>query len=337
MFTRSCFSLDSAAVAPPHTRPGLEHTTYSLCVLTIHVVPLLLFFISQDFRFNFDLLLGSTRKDGDTGDDDGYDLPDDKAPVMLHTFSAAVLPDARPIHFYQPLRLSQGADLRVEHLGTLVVGDGVAFMSMDLRTHGLRISDYGGFEDGGVFPTLVDGPAAVAATAAATSTVAFVDGAGAEAGSGDGVRKGEMLVTFAMYSGGRLEIGGDFKRMSVVALPDRIMAIVDVVLACFMGPPAARQEQEMEHLEEEVALEEEEEALGGKGGEVLAVSSRQEALTAVQAAYLYLGRMDAGITVKAETFALLLAQDRRDSSTNVLMAQVRLQIRVLFCLSNALG
>lgn len=270
--------------------------------------------------------MGSTREAGDTGDADGYDLPDDKAPIVLHTFSAALLPDARPVHFYQPLRLSQGADLRVEHLGTVLVADGVAFMSIGMRTHGLRISDYGGLEDRGVFPTLVDGPAAVAAIAA-TSTMA--------AGSDDDVQKGEMHISFTMYSGGRLEVGGDFKRMSVVALPGRLMAIVDVVLACFMGPPAARQEQEMDILEEEVALEEEEEALGGHGGEVLALGSRQEALTAVQGAYLYLGRMDARITVKAEMFTLLLVQDMRDSSTNVLMAQVSLTIGVL-CRLNAI-
>lgn len=291
----------------PHTLP--THTPSCFCLW-------------QDFRFGFKLLLGSTREPGDSGDEGGYDKPDDKAAVVLHTFSAALLPDARPIHLYQPLRLSQGADLRVEELGTQAVGDGVPFMFIELDMYGLRISDYGAFEDGSFFPTIVDGPAAAAmATTTAPATVTPREGGD----DGDVAQKGRMRVTFAMFSGGRLEVGGDFTRMSVVALPDRMLAIVDVVLACFMGPPAARQQQEMDALEEEVAMEEEEGAVGGKVDGILAPSSRQEALTAVQSAYLFFGRMDARITVRVEDFALLLVQNAQDSCTNVIMAQVRLQ------------
>lgn len=273
------------------------------------------------------MLMGTARAEGDTGDDDGYDLPDDKAPVVLHTFSSVLLPDARPIQLYQPLRLAQGADLQIEKLGTVVVGDGVPSMFIELGMTGLRISDYGALEDGRVFPTIVDGPSAadvVSARPVSTATAGSGDGGDGEVSGGDGVGKpkGDVHTTVAMYSGGRLEIGAQFTRMSVVALPDRMLAIVDVVLACVMGPPAARKAQEMNALEDKVAMEEEEAATGGRSGEVLRPSGRQEALIAVQGAYLYLGRMDARFTVKVEEFALLLPENPRDASTNVLMAQV---------------
>lgn len=134
---------------------------------------------------------------------------------------------------------------------------------------------------------------------------------------------GTTMATLAFYSGGRLEVGLDFTDASVVALPARIMAIIDVVLACVMGPPAARQAMELDALEDEVAEEEEEEATGRSGTEVLAPSARWEVLDRVRSAYLYFGRMDARFTIRVNNFALLLPQNAQDVRTNILMAQVR--------------
>lgn len=254
--------------------------------------------------------------------DSGRDnLENDEAPIVLHTFSATLLSDARPVRLIQPLRLTQGADLRIENFGDAEVGDGVPSMFIGLTMNGMRISDYGALEEGGAFASLLDGPSAALADGGA-----LVSGSGGEGeyGGGSSGAQGKVRATLAFYCGGRLEIGGNFKSMSLVALPARVLAILDIVLACIMGPPAARKAQEMAALEEQVAEEEEEEALGGgKAGELLAPSARQEALNTVRGGYLYFGRMDARITIRGEGLALLLAQDPGDTSTNVIMAQVK--------------
>lgn len=257
----------------------------------------------------------------------GDDLKDDEMPVLLHTFTDTIFPDARPMRLFEPTRHGQGADLRKEDYGKAKVGDGIPSMFLSLTLGGTRVTDYGALEDGGVFPTLVGGPSAVPADGQPVTEGAAKSGATAAAeGGGEVITSaagGTIEVTLGLYSQGRLEAGMDFTDVSVVALPARILAILDVVLACVMGPPAARKAMEMEALEEEVVEEEEEEATGGYGVEVLAPSARWEVLDRVRSAYLYLGRMDARFTIHVDGFALLLPQDTRVVSTNVLMAQVR--------------
>lgn len=280
----------------------------------------------QDFKFGFNMLMGSVATPaaegvgeggpsplppGDAGDADsaaGAGDPEEEGPVQLHTFSGTLFPDARPIRLYKPSRLGQGADLRVESFGDNDrVGDGVAGMSLSLVLGGTRVTDFGALEDGGVLPTLIGGPAAMSAT-----------GDGDDSHAAGGTTK----ATLALFVGGRLEAGLDFQSCTVVALPGRIMAIIDVVLACLMGPPAAREAQELNALEEEVEAEEAEEATGGVGTTEV-VDARWKAVDKVRGAYLFLGRMDARFSVRVDAFSLILPQDSRDVRTNVVMAQVR--------------
>lgn len=247
------------------------------------------------------------------------DLEDHEMPVQVYTFSHTTLPDALPMSLYSPTRLSQGADLRVEDLGSTEVSDGVAAMDLALVIGGTRVTDYGALEDGGVLPTLIGGSAA----APASGSVGDIDSGGGGNGEDAVGTWGRTEVGLHFYTGGRLEIGVNASSIGVVALPGRMLAILDIVLACIMGPPSARQAAEMDTLEEEVAEEEEEEATGGYGDEVLAPSARWVVLESVRSAYLYFGRMDARFTVHVADFALLLPQDARDAFTNVIMAQVR--------------
>ncbi|CAM9823299.1 unnamed protein product, partial [Ectocarpus fasciculatus] len=259
----------------------------------------------NDFKFGFNMLMGSVAAEaattpctggvgeggpspappGDTAADAGAAAgagdPEEEGPVQLHTFSGTLLPDALPIRLYKPSRLGQGADLRVESFGDNdTVGDGVAGMSLSLVLGGTRVTDFGALEDGGVLPTLIGGPAAVSATGG--------DGDVDDSHAAGGTTK----ATLALFVGGRLEAGLDFQSCTVVALPGRIMAILDVVLACLMGPPAAREAQELNALEEEVEAEEAEEATGGVGTTEV-VDARWKAVD----------------------------KDSRDAHTNVVMAQ----------------
>lgn len=236
------------------------------------------------------------------------DPGDDEMPVQFYTFSSSILPNAERMRLHAPVRLGQGADLRIEQMGGEKVCDGVPSMSLELILGGARVTDFGGLEDNGVLPTLIGGQSAVAADG---STVA-VDG-------GEGL----TTVKLALYGVGGLEVQFDCASVSVVALPGRIMAILDVVLACLMGTPSAREAAQLDALEEEVAEEEEEEATGGFGSEVLAPSSRWKAVDNVRSTYLYFGRMHARVAVNVQGFALLLPQDERDAFTNVIMAQAR--------------
>lgn len=261
----------------------------------------------------------------DSGAAAGANDPEEEGmPVQLHTFSDTMFPDARPIRLYKPSRLGQGADLRVESPGDLEkVGDGIAGISLSMVLGGTRVTDFGALEDGGVLPTLIGGPAAAVASSAA-GTAGDSGGGGGGGGGGDDVSHaagGTTKVTVALYSGGRLELGLDFDSCTVVALPGRIMSIIDVVLACLMGPPAAREAQELNALEDEVEMEEAEEATGGSGASTI-VDSRWKAIDKVRGAYLFLGRLDARFSVRVNAFSLLLPQDSRDSRTNVIMAQV---------------
>ena len=272
---------------------------------------------------------GSSDSSGD-GDVDGANDPeDDLMPVQLHTFSDTLFPEARPIRIYQPSRLGQGADLRVESFGDdAEVGDGVAGMSLNLLLGGTRVTDFGALEDDGVLPTLIGGPAA--AVAAAAAAAADGDGEDGEDGGGDSdggdaahAGGGTTKVTLALYTGGRLELGLDFDSCTVVALPGRIMAVIDVVLACLMGPPKTREAQELNALEDEVEAEEAEEATGGAAGATTTiVDSRWKAIDKVRGAYLFCGRLDARFSVRVSSFSLLLPQDSRDTRTNFIMAQV---------------
>lgn len=255
----------------------------------------------------------------------GADDPEEEGmPVQLHTFSDTMFADARPIRLYQPSRLGQGADLRVEDFGhPEKVGDGIAGMSLSMLLGGTRVTDFGALEDGGVLPTLIGGPAAAAAAGAAGAGVAGSSGGG---GGDDGhdahAAGGTTKLTLALYTGGRLELGLDFDSCTVVALPGRIMSILDVVLACLMGPPAAREAQELNALEDEVEMEEAEEATGGAEASTI-VDSRWKAMDNIRGAYLFLGRLDARFSVRVRDFSLLLPHDSRDTRTNVIMAQVR--------------
>lgn len=259
----------------------------------------------------------SCSPENDPGIPAGANDPEEQGmPVQLHTFSDALFPDARPIRLYKPSRLGQGADLRVESFGhPEVVGDGIAGIALSLVLGGTHVTDFGALEDGGVLPTLVGGPAAAA-----------VAPAGSGGGTGVAVPHaagGTTKATLALYSGGRLEAGLDFQSCTVVALPGRIMAIIDVVLACLMGPPAAQKAQELDALEDEVEAEEAEEATGGTGaGATEIIDSRWKAIDKVRGAYLFLGRLDARFSVRVNAFSLLLPQDSRDPHTNVIMAQV---------------
>lgn len=251
----------------------------------------------------------------DPGIPAGANDPEEQGmPVQLHTFSDLLFPDARPIRLYKPSRLGQGADLRVESFGKPdEVGDGIAGTELLLFLGGTHVTDFGALADGGVLPTLIGGSAAAAVTASADS-------------SGDGgdfphVAGGITKATIALFSGGRLEAGLDFQSCAVVALPGRIMAIIDVVLACLMGPPAAQKAQELDALEDEVEMEEAEEATGGVGTTEI-IDSRWKAIEKVRGAYLFLGRMDARFSVRVNAFSLLLPQDSRDAHTNIVMAQV---------------
>ncbi|CAM9706333.1 unnamed protein product [Ectocarpus sp. 13 AM-2016] len=257
----------------------------------------------NDFKFGFNMLMGSVAAEaattpcaegageggpsplppGDAADAGagaaaGAGEPEEEGPVQLHTFSGALFPDALPIRLYKPSRLGQGADLRIESYGDNdKVGDGVAGMNLSLVLGGTRVTDFGALEEGGVLPTLIGGPAAVSA-----------GGDGDDSHAAGGTTK----ATLALFVGGRLEAGLDFQSCTVVALPGRIMAIIDVVLACLMGPPAAREAQELNALEEEVEAEEEEEATGGAGTTEV-VDARWKAID----------------------------KDSRDARTNVVMAQ----------------
>ena len=289
----------------------------------------LFFVVVQDFKFGFNLMMGSVAcaadgeapaaHDGhgcseDPGAAAGADDPEEGGmPVQLHTFSDTMFADARPIRLYKPSRLGQGADLRVEHFGHQdEVGDGIAGMSLSMVLGGTRVTDFGALEDGGVLPTLIGGPAA----AAASGTPAGGDG-----GDDPHAAGGTTKLTLALFTGGRLELGLDFDSCTVVALPGRIMSILDVVLACLMGPPAVREAQELNALEDEVEMEEAEEATGGVGANTI-VDSRWKAIDKVRGAYLFLGRLDARFSVRVNDFSLLLPQDSRDTRTNVIMAQV---------------
>ena len=236
------------------------------------------------------------------------DPVDDEMSVQFYTFSSSILPNAERMRLHAPARVGQGADLRIENKGGEELGDGVPSMSLELTLGGARVTDFGGLEDNVVLPTLIGGQAA---TSSGKSSVA-VDG-------------GEGLTTLklALYGVGGLEVQFDCASVSVVALPGRIMAILDVVLACLMGTPSAREAAQLDALEEEVAEEEEEEATGGFGSEVLAPSSRWKAVENVRSTYLYFGRMHARIKVNVQGFALLLPQNERDAFTNVIMAQAR--------------
>lgn len=242
----------------------------------------------------------------------GADELEDEMPAQFHFFSGALFPDAQPMRLYQPKRRYQRANLETENFGKDgVTADGVAWMSVDLRLGGTRVTDYGALEDGGVFPTLVGGPAA--------STCP--DGQ-------DEGRGGEINAKLGLYSGGRLEVKVECISVTAVGLPGRLLVILDIILACFMGPPEAREAVEMEELEEEVAEEEEEEALGGGTGgygygtQVVASNAKWEVLEQVRNMYLYFGRLNAKFSVRVSGFALLLPQDERDVGSNVLMAQV---------------
>ncbi|CAM9288314.1 unnamed protein product, partial [Ectocarpus sp. 8 AP-2014] len=283
----------------------------------------------NDFKFGFNMLMGSVAAEAATtpctegageggpsplpagdaagaGAAAGAGEPEEEGPVQLHTFSGTLFPDALPIRLYKPSRLGQGADLRVESFGDNdKVGDGVAGMSLSLVLGGTRVTDFGALEDGGVLPTLIGGPAAVSAV-----------GDGDDSHAAGGTTK----ATLALFVGGRLEAGLDFQSCTVVALPGRVMAIIDVVLACLMGPPAAREAQELNALEEEVEAEEAEEATGGVGTTEV-VDARWKAIDKVRGAYLFLGRLDARFSVRVDAFSLILPQDSRDARTNVVMAQ----------------
>lgn len=236
------------------------------------------------------------------------ELGDEELSVQFYTFSSSILPQAERMRLHAPARLGQGADLRIETVGSEQVCDGVPSMSLELTLGGARVTDFGGLEDNGVLPTLIGGQAAVSA-----------DGSSVAVDGGEGL----TTLKLALYGVGGLEVQFDCTSVSVVALPGRIMAILDVVLACLMGTPSAREAAQLDALEEEVAEEEEEEATGGFGGEVLAPSSRWKALDNVRSTYLYFGRMHARVAVNVQGFALLLPQDERDAFTNVIMAQAR--------------
>lgn len=240
------------------------------------------------------------------------DTEKDGVPVESHVFSDSIFSNARPIRLYVPCRVSQGADLRLENLGTENVTDGTPYMGMSITLGGMRITDYGALEEGRFMPTLIGGPVMTPTDGGANT----MDGD--KIFNGGGTSKG----TIQYHSGGLLEIGLNFTGVSVVALPDRILAILDVVLACVMGPPAARQASEMEDFEAEVAEEKEEEATGGYGAEVLDRSARMQALDAVRNSYLYFGRWDARSTIGVEAFTLVLPQDTLDARTNIIVAQV---------------
>ena len=236
---------------------------------------------------------------------------EDEIPVQLHYFSDALFPDAEAMRFYQPKRLFQGADLRVEDdFGDDHVGDGVAWMSILLKLGGTRVTDYGALEDGGVLPTLLGGK----------STTSSDRGPG---GDEEGKEGGTINIKLVLFSGSRLEVRMDCDSVTTVGLPGRMLVILDILLACYMGPPAAREAMEMDEIEEEVLEEEEEEATGGYGVEVLAPSARWEVLEKVTNAYLYFGKLNAKFAVRVDGFALLLPQDERDVHSNVLVAQVR--------------
>lgn len=252
----------------------------------------------------------------------GASYPEEEGPAQVHTFSTTLIPDSRPVRLYKPSRLGQGADLRVESFGKVdEVGDGVAGMSVSFVLGGTRVTDFGALEDGGVLPTLIGGPAAATATSVGGGGSSVSDnrreGDDQDCHAGGGTTR----ATLALYTAGRLEAGLDFESCTVVALPGRIMAIIDVVLACLMGPPKAREAQEAEALEEEVEAEEAEEATGGVGTTEV-VDARWKAIDKVRNAYLFLGRLDARFTVRVKEFALVLPQDSRDPRTNVIMAQV---------------
>lgn len=236
------------------------------------------------------------------------DSENDEMSVQFYTFSSTILPQAERMRLHEPARLGQGADLRVEEIGSNEVCDGVSSMSLELTLGGARVTDFGGLEDNGVLPTLIGGQAAVSA-----------DGSSVAVDGGEGL----TTLKLALHGVGGLEVQFDCASVSVVALPGRIMAILDVVLACLMGPPSAREAAQLDALEEEVAEEEEEEATGGFGSEALAPSSRWRALDNVRGTYLYFGRMHARVAFNVHGFALLLPQDERDAFTNVIMAQAR--------------
>ncbi|CAM9494605.1 unnamed protein product, partial [Hapterophycus canaliculatus] len=267
--------------------------------------------VIDDFKFGFDFLMGSVPASAAPletepaaaaavgGDERAEELgagapvggvatsaaaryPEEEGPVQLHTFSTTLFPNSRPIRLYKPSRLGQGADLRVEHFGEAdEVGDGVAGLGLSFVLGGTRVTDFGALEEGGVLPTLIGGPAA--ATAAS----------GGGSGSGDcHAAGGTTRATLALFTAGRLEAGLDFESCTVVALPGRIMAIIDVVLACLMGPPKARDALEAEALEDEVEAEEAEEATGSVGTTEV-VDARWKAID----------------------------KDSRDPRTNVIMAQ----------------
>lgn len=291
--------------------------------------------VCKDFECNFDLLMGSvsedraasaeTRSSHEDEDEEGQEMEsvvagadelEDEMPAQYHLFSGALFRDAQPMRLYQPKRRCQGADLRTENFGRDgVTADGVAWMFVNLRLEGTRVTDYGALEDGGVLPTLVGGPAA--------STC--VDGQ-------DEGRGGAINVKLGLYSGGRLEVKVECNSVTAVGLPGRMLVILDILLACFMGPPEVREAVEMEELEEEVAEEEEEEALGGGTGgygygtQVVARNAKWEVLEQVRNMYLYFGRLNAKFSVRMCGFSLLLPQDERDVGSNVLMAQVILPL-----------
>lgn len=307
-------------------------------------------FDAQDFKFGFNLMMGSVACAADGGEKEnekeeekeapvaankanneegcsevpgaaaGADDPEEEGmPVELHTFSDTMFADARPIRLYKPSRLGQGADLRVEDFGDAdKVGDGVAGMSLSMVLGGTRVTDFGALERGGVLPTLIGGPAAAAA---ATGTTGSGSGGGCGGDDDSHAAGGTTKLTLALFTGGRLELGLDFDSCTVVALPGRIMSILDVVLACLMGPPAVREAQELNALEDEVEMEEAEEAIGAVGANTI-VDSRWKAIDKVRGAYLFLGRLDARFSVRVNDFSLLLPQDSRDTRTNVMMAQV---------------
>lgn len=289
----------------------------------------------QDFEFGFNMLMGSVsgnargsrstvRTRRNTGRD-ANEHADEEAPIVMHTFTSALFPDARPMRIFIPLRPMQGADLRVEDCVSSEVGTGIPYMSLRLMMNGLRLADYGALEGGGVFPTLVGGPAEAPAWRPAAGSLR--EGGvtiGRQSSRGIGASNGKSLVTLAFYTGGRLELGCNLESISLVAMPDRFLVVLDVVLACLTGPPAARKAREMDALEQQVADEEEEEAMGARVGELVAPNARQEALSSVRGAYLYFGRMDARITIRGRDLVLLLVQDSRNAATNVVMAEVRL-------------
>ncbi|CAM9134369.1 unnamed protein product [Choristocarpus tenellus] len=261
-----------------------------------------------------------------------------------HQFSTAILPErewlaiqVRP-PYYLDGKVGLGADLRLESHGNEERSDGSNVleipcnpsMSVGLELASVRITDYGGLNNGVVFPTLVDAPVLGSGVVAVEEARAR-DGSVKEEESqvdGDQGRGKVVKVEFSMYSWGRIEAGVDVSRVTLTALPMRGLAILQTVLNCFTGDEVSRSEAELDTLEEEgLKLSEEdseeedsEEEGEGAGNGVGRVGKLVP--EPPHAAYMWLGRIEARVSACLTEVHVVLVQDREDVTTNVLMMQV---------------